>query len=197
MKVSLLRVLLFAALAASLFWLNWSRFDELAYHYRKPQKIILGDALSWPQDKPLPLEQYVEITGILGAKAALINGLREGAFRFGPLQIRQIVGTSIFIEYDQAQYAGRFQPYKRVRVEGRLVDFGPQNEMKKVRDFFESHYGIKVPTDARLLVVDEVPGKYYRYYVIPLICLMILMFSFYYTFIIPLRRKKEDQLMES
>ena len=108
-------------------------------------------------------EAYVRVVGVVGNKAATVSGLRPGSFRRGPIQVRQLLGSSVFIEFDQNLHHARLSLYSRKTFEGRLVDFGPQSELSSVRDYFRRRFAMDVGDDARLLIIDEAPGEMWRY----------------------------------
>lgn len=156
------RVVLTAGVLFALGWLGSDGLDELRYHFSGQELHKLGDA---PQVDPVELEpgRYVELTGVLGNKAATVSGLRPGSFRRGPIQVRQLLGSQVFVEFDQDSLYGRYQPFRQVTVKGRLVDFGPGGDLGAVREYFWQRFRMDIPPGARLLVVDEAPGELWRY----------------------------------
>jgi hypothetical protein len=158
------RALLTAAVVFALAWLVWPIFDELGFHFSTEELVELGTAEALPADKPLPVDKHVRLTGVLGNKAASIAGaFRPGSYRRGPVQLRQVLGSPIFVEFDQDTYKDRYRAFSRVTVDGRLADFGPESELKAVRQYFWDRYGMAIPEDARVLIVDERPGEMWRY----------------------------------
>lgn len=160
-----------------------TRFDELIYHSVARNKLIeIGDATNFNEIKEtIKPNSYVQLSGILGNKAASISGLRAGSLSFGRFQIRHLLGSNLYIEYPEGKYHPIFNPFTRVTVRGRLTSFGPDSEMNKVREFFKKHYHKAIDDSAMLVVVDEEPQSQARYAVLFLISLAILALSFYFS----------------
>lgn len=163
----------------SFVWLWNTRFDELAYHTWQHHDLLeLGEATSVDFTK-IPDNTFVHITGVLGTKAATIRGMREGSFRYGPFQIRPIVGSKVYLEFDQDKYLNQFVPFSRIDIKGRLASFGPGSDLQKVRDFFAKQYGKVVDGDARIIIVDEEPRTQWRYLFLFICSLLVVAFSFF------------------
>lgn len=177
------RLGLSVVLCVSVLWLWYSRFDELAYHtWTKSELIELGDATNFAEQREkIPLNSYVSVSGILGNKAATLKGLRSGSFRFGRYQVRHLLGSKLYIEYPEAAYHDSFRPFMRVHVKGRLVSFGPESELVKVRQFFKDYYNVKVDDNAMLIVVDEKPHSELVYAIFAVLSLCIVALSFYFS----------------
>jgi hypothetical protein len=175
------RLLLSILLLLAMLWLWGSRFDELAYHtWTKPNLVDIGDAVSFYEKRDsIPVNSYVEVSGILGNKAATLTGLRAGSFRFGRYQVRHLLGSKLYLEYDEAKYHAQFSPFTRVHVKGRLVSFGPHSELEKARAFFKDYYNQAVDEKAMLIVVDETPRSEIIYPFLFLISIILVLFSFY------------------
>lgn len=177
------RLLLSLLLLGSIVWLWVGRYDELAYHTMGNKELIdLGDAVSFDKNNNPPFNRYVSVTGVLGNKAATLSGLRAGAFRFGRYQVRHLLGSKIYVEYNEAQYHNLFSPFTRITVKGRLTPFGRGSELEKVRRFFKSYYNQEVDDHAVLIVVDEEPKSQPVYAILFLLSLAVLILSFYSTF---------------
>lgn len=179
------RLSLTILLSASLFWFWMLRFDELAYHLWGPEQVVdLGDAVSLSQNleraKPL-LNSYVNLTGVLGNKAATLKGLRAGSLRYGDFQLRHLLGSKIYVEYDQEKYKKSYRPFAQVEVKGRLVSFGPDSELIKVRQFFKDYYRTNIDDNALLIVVDEKPNSEAKYAFFAGFSLLIVALSFYFS----------------
>jgi hypothetical protein len=169
------------------FW--YTRFDELAYSmWQNPNVIELGDATSFLEHSIKP-NSYVKITGILGNQAATLKGLRTGSLRYGTFQVRHLLGSKLYIEYDQERYHQSFNPFTRVEISGRLVSFGPGSDLEKVRDFFARHYKRPIADNAMLVVVDEKPRSQWRYLLCFCLSIMLVTLSFYLA-IMSLKNKK-------
>jgi hypothetical protein len=177
------RLALSILLSATICWLWYSRFDELAYHgWAKSELIELGDATNFLElREKVPANSYVSVSGILGNKAATLKGLRSGSFRFGRYQVRHLLGSKLFLEYNEASYNESFRPFSRVRVKGRLVSFGPDSELNKVRQFFKDYYNVTVDDKAMLIVVDEKPRGELVYALFAALSLIIMILSFYFS----------------
>lgn len=162
----------------------WStRFDELMYHtFGKKELLEIGDAQGFDINNPkFKANSYVSVSGILGNKAATLRGLRAGSFRMGRYQVRHLLGSKIYIEYDEEKYHKDFSPFKNISVKGRLTPFGPGSELDKVRKFFKEYYHRPIDDNAVLIVVDEAPRSEIRYGAFFLLSLILVLFSIFYT----------------
>ncbi|MFZ9886281.1 MAG: hypothetical protein ACO3JL_02160 [Myxococcota bacterium] len=158
------RLVLTAAVVVAIGWMLWPIRDEVAYHFSDAEVLDLGDATSLVAEGDLPVNVPARISGVLGNKAAVVSGaFRPGSYRRGPVQVRQILGAPVFLEFDQDELGDRYTTFARVTVEGRLTDFGPGSEMEPARRYFWERFGMALPNNARLLVVDERPGQMWRY----------------------------------
>lgn len=167
--------------AIAMVWLWSTRIDELMYHTIGSMDLVeLGDATSLSELAPnIPYNKYVEVSGILGNKAATLRGLRAGSFRMGRYQVRHLLGSKLYIEYDESIYHQKFSPFTRVVVRGRLTPFGPGSELQKVRTFFKDYYNQTIDDKAMLLVVDEKPRSEFRYGLLFAVSLLLLVVSIY------------------
>jgi len=59
----------------------------------------------------------VRVHGVLGNKAATVPALRPGSLRFGPIQVRQVLGAPLFVEFDENKHPA-FGSFTSVTVEG-------------------------------------------------------------------------------
>ncbi|MCA9508347.1 MAG: hypothetical protein KC505_08005 [Myxococcales bacterium] len=177
------RLSLSAVLFISVFWLWYSRFDELAYHtWEKSELIDIGDALNFSEQRAkIPPNSYVSVSGVLGNKAASLKGLRSGSFRFGHYQVRHLLGSKLYIEYPESVYGRTYRPFMKVQLKGRLVSFGPDSELIKVRQFFKDYYNVKVDDSAMLIVVDEEPRSELIYLIFALLSVCVIILSFYFS----------------
>jgi len=167
------RIFLTAAVCFALGWVVWPTRDELAYHFDERPVMDLGDVAGLDQQQPLPEQRFVRATGVLGNRAAVVSGaFRPGSYRRGPVQLRQLLGSHIFVEFDQETLAETYRPFSRVTVEGRLVNFGPNSELAAVRGYFRDRFAMLLPDDARILITGEKPGELQRYPVLALFCLL-------------------------
>jgi hypothetical protein len=158
-------------------WLVVPWQDEVAFHFSGQERQNLGDAIGVMKRLPKTSDAYVQVQGILGNKAATVSGLRPGSLRLGPVQVRQLLGASIFVEFDQETYIGRYQMFTQVDVSGRLQDFGPDSELAVAYEYFKDRLKMRMPENAKLLILDEKPGEMWRYPVATLICLLMLLYS--------------------
>lgn len=176
------RILLSALVMVSLAWLLQDSVDELKYHFSGQDIHDLGGAVSVLSEQELPLEQYVRVYGVLGNKAATIAGLRPGSLRRGPVQVRHLLGTPIYVEFDQDTHLESYSPFTEVTIEGRLADFGPNSELTAVRDYFWNRFRIEVPENARLLIAEERPGDMWRYPFGFFLCGLLALTSLFFLF---------------
>ncbi|HXW60127.1 MAG TPA: hypothetical protein VEK06_01180 [Myxococcota bacterium] len=175
------RLALSVLLLAAMVWLWSGRFSELRYHTWQNEELVdIGDARQFEEKRQQILpNSYVSVSGILGNKAASLSGLRAGSFRFGRYQIRHLLGSKLYVEYNEAKYHEKFSPFTRIDVKGRLVSFGPNSEMSKVRDFFEKYYHQPIDDSAMLIVVDETPRSEMIYALVFIVSIIIILYSFY------------------
>lgn len=158
------RVILTVAVVASLGWLCTPLLDEVRYHFSDVEIVDLGDAAGLASGRVPPLGAYVRVRGVLGNKAATLSGaFRPGSLRRGPVQVRQLLGSALFVEFDQDALADRYTPFTRITVEGRVASLGPESEIAAVRGYFKDRFGAELPKDARVIVVGERPGEMWRY----------------------------------
>lgn len=158
------RLVLSATLLLSVAWLVSPLADELRYHFSATELVDIGDASSIQAENVPPLGAYVRVEGVLGNKAATLSGVvRPASLRPGPVQVRQLLGSALFVEFDQESLHERYAAFTRVRVEGRIASLGPEGELAQVRSYFEQRLGLKVPREARVIIVDERPGALWRY----------------------------------
>lgn len=178
------RLLLSLLLTGSIIWLWVGRIDELVYHTKGSSGLIdIGDAVLFSKkEEHVPLNSYVSVTGVLGNKAATLSGLRAGSFRFGRYQVRHLLGSKLYIEYNEAQYHSQFNPFTRVNVKGRLASFGKGSELEKVRVFFKNYYNQDVDDNAMLVVVDEEPRSQIIYILLFLLSMALLAVSYVSTY---------------
>ena len=151
--------------------------DELLFHFSGQPVLDLGDAIGVKDRIPKESDRYVQIEGILGNKAATVSGLRPGSLRLGPVQVRQLLGAPIFVEFDQDKFIGKYQMFTQVAVSGRLQDFGPDSELGVAYDYFKERLKMKMPPNAKLLILDEKPGTMWRYPLTILACFAIFIYS--------------------
>lgn len=175
------RVALSGLLVVVIVWLWWTRVDELVYHtVGRGNLVELGDATSFSEQQgKIPENSYVSVTGILGNKAATLSGLRAGSFRMGRYQVRHLLGSKLYVEFDEAQYRSQFSPFTRITVSGRLTSFGPGSELEKVRKFFKDYYNQTVDDKAMLIVVDERPRSEPIYAIMFIVSLLVIVVSVY------------------
>lgn len=175
------RPVLTMVMIGAVVWFWSTRFDELRYHtLGRDQVTAIGDAQAYEGMKDqIPVNSLVSVTGILGNNAATLSGLRTGSLRYGRFQVRHLLGSKLYIEYDEAKYHSSFSPFNRVSVTGRLTSFGTDSEIGKVRDFFNNRYRSPVADDAMLVVVDELPKTQFRYIIAFLISALLVAFSIY------------------
>ncbi len=154
------RILLTVAVWIALGWLLAPTIDETRFHFADATVSDLGTAPL--PNRPLPKNTLVRLSGVLGNKAATVSGLRPGSLRRGPIQVRQMLGTPIFVEFDQPSHPS-WTNFTNVTVEGRLVPFGPASELRAVSDYFQQKHAMQFGPQTHLLVVGERPGEMWRY----------------------------------
>ena len=175
------RVILTFAVVASLGWLCAPLADELRYHFSGVELVDVGDAAGLGSGNVPPLGAFVRVRGVLGNKAATLSGaFRPGSLRGGPVQVRQLLGSALLVEFDQGELAERYTTFTRVTVEGRVASLGPDSEIAAVRAYFRDHLGVELPVDARVIVVGERPGELWRYPVVLALALVIACLSVFF-----------------
>ena len=133
--------------------------DELLFHFRQEPPTDIGDPLALRSGAVLPVGSRVRARVVLGNRAAEIPLWRQGSLRFGPIVVRQVLGAPLFVEYTKAAHP-TWSPFVEVDVDGRVVPF--DGELAEVKALVESQ-GVRVPPDARVIIVDEQPGAMSTY----------------------------------
>ncbi|MDP2343450.1 MAG: hypothetical protein Q8O67_21000 [Deltaproteobacteria bacterium] len=151
------RVVLAVAAVVAVAWILGPTTDELTFHFSQ-QRVPLdtGDVTGVDLSR-IPDGTWVRASVILGNKAAEIPEWRPGSLRFGPIEVREVVGAPLFVEVDRKKHPS-LGPFSQTDVEGRLVSFGPESELKDVRAYFNQDLRTPVPATARALILDEAPG---------------------------------------
>lgn len=168
--------------AVGSFW--YTRFDELVYHTIGSSNLInIGDAVDFSvENNQVKPNSYVEVSGVLGNKAATLRGLRAGSLRYGKFQVRNLLGSKLFIEFDQDKYFEKFnRPFVRVNITGRLIDFSKNSELRAVRDFYKNHYDTIVDEKAMIIVVDEKPRNELKYPLLFLLSIILVVSSIFHS----------------
>lgn len=158
-RVHPVRVVLTVALLAAVTGVLAPTFDELLFHFRSEPATDIGDPLALTSGSQLPVGSRVRARVVLGNRAAEIPLWREGSLRFGPIVVRQVLGSPLFIEHTKSAHP-TWGPFVEADVDGRVVAF--DGELREVRRLIESQ-GAEVPADARVLIVDEKPGEMSSY----------------------------------
>ena len=176
------RVFLTLASLAALAWLLQPLVDEFRYHFSDAELVDIGDATNIGPDNVPPLGAYVKMTGVLGNKAASLSGvLRPGSLRGGPVQIRQVLGSALFVEFDQETFLERYTTFTRITVEGRVASLSPGGDLDRVRHYFETQLGLRLPVQARVIVVGEKPGELWRYPIAFALAAVLALISVFFT----------------
>ncbi len=153
-RVHPVRIVLTAALLLTVAGILAPTFDELLFHFRRDPATDIGDPLALTSGSVLPVGSRVRARVVLGNRAAEIPFWREGSLRFGPIIVRQVLGSPLFVEGAKASHP-TWGPFVEADVDGRVVAF--DGELAEVRRLIESQ-GAEVPADARVIIVDERPG---------------------------------------
>lgn len=178
-KYSRLLLSFLMLIAIVFFW--YTRFDEFVYHTFSSKQIIdLGNAQDLNRENQKEyFNKFVNISGVLGNKAATLNGLRSGSLRYGRYQVRNLIGSKIFIEFDEEKFLSKFSQFSRITVQGRFIPFGSAPELSSVRDFYKKYHKMNIDKDAVIVVVDENPKTQWRYLIAFIITLIIISISLY------------------
>jgi hypothetical protein len=156
------RVVLAVAATFAVLWILVPTTDELAFHLSRqaaPTDLLDGSA---PVLARVPDGTWVRVNVVLGNKAAEIPEWRKGSLRMGPIEVREVVGAPLFVEFDPQRWPD-LDPFVQTDVEGRLVSFGPDSELGEVRGYFSDRLRAPVPATARAVVVGERPGGLSQY----------------------------------
>lgn len=153
-RVHPVRIVLTAALLLAVVGILAPTFDELLFHFRRDPPTDIGDPLALSSGSILPVGSRVRAHVVLGNRAAEIPLWREGSLRFGPIIVRQVLGSPLFVEGSKAAHP-TWGPFVEADIDGRVVAF--DGELAEVRRLIESQ-GAEVPPDARVIIVDEKPG---------------------------------------
>ncbi len=154
------RVVLAIATLLIVTFVLWPTRDELLTHFRRAPVRDIADSSSLRVDVDLPLDCIARVHGVLGNRAAKIEGWRRGALRMGPIEVRQVVGAPLFVEFDPARH--HLGAFSEAELTGRVTSFGPDTDIPEVREFLLAQ-GIEIAQNARLLILDEGPGLMTRY----------------------------------
>ena len=150
--------------------------DELAYHLsRQAQPVDLVDGSAAVLSRVAD-GTWVRANVVLGNKAAEIPEWRKGSLRMGPIEVREVVGAPLFVEFDPQTWPD-LDPFVQTDVEGRLVSFAPDGELGEVRGYFVDRLRASVPTGARAIVVGEKPGGLTTYLTAWIAGVALLVFS--------------------
>ncbi len=169
------RALLSLAVVVGTAWLLAPLRDEIAFHFQPAVPTELGDA-DRVDPAALQRDAFVRVSGVLGNRAATVGGFRPGSLRKGPIQVRQLLGAPIYVEFDQAAHEATYAMFSAHTFAGRLVPF--DDEMQPVKDFFKARRGEDVPSGAWLLIIDDRPGGMARYLVVLFLCCAAIAASF-------------------
>lgn len=162
-RVHPVRLVITIALVAMVGVVLVPTFDELLFHFRQDPPQDIGDAVELPAGSLLPVGSRVRAHVVLGNRAAEIPLWRKGSLRFGPIAVRQVLGSPIWIEYTKAAHPG-WGTFVETDVDGRVVSFAADSELAEARRLVELQ-GAEVPADARVIIVDERPGDMGNYVV--------------------------------
>jgi hypothetical protein len=151
------RVVLAVAATLAVFSILLPTTDELAFHLSRqsaPTDLLDGSAAVLAR---VPDGTWVRVNVVLGNKAAEIPEWRKGSLRMGPIEVREVVGAPLFVEFDPRVWPD-LDPFVQTDVEGRLVSFAPDAELGEVRRYFTERLRASVSDAARVIVVGERPG---------------------------------------
>lgn len=157
------RLVLTLALVAAVGAVLVPTFDELLFHFRKDPPRDVGDAVELTSGSLLPVGSRVRAHVVLGNRAAEIPLWRKGSLRWGPIVVRQVLGSPIWVEYTKAAHPS-WGTFVETDVDGRVVSFAADGELAEARRLVELQ-GVEVPADARVIIVDERPGEMSNYVV--------------------------------
>lgn len=174
------RIVLSCTLLFGACWLWSDRLDELAYFFSRAPLIELGEGINVPAEQ-LKNNSFVAVEGVLGNRAVLVSGLFSGTFWLGGMEIRHMLGTPIFVAFDHSIYGEKWKAYTRVRIQGRLADFGPKSDLQRVRRFFSQRLNFDPPDNAKLLIANEAPFAQWRYPVLFVVSCIIVALSFWFS----------------
>ncbi len=158
------RIVLAVAALLAVSWILVPTTDELAFHFQQQrQPLDVGDVTGVDLAK-IPDGTWLRANVVLGNKAAEIPEWRTGSLRFGPIEVREVVGAPLFVELERNKHPS-LGPFTQADVEGRLVSFAKDSELGVVRSYFEQDIRTPVPATARALILDEAPGQMSLYLV--------------------------------
>jgi hypothetical protein len=151
------RVLLAVAATVCVLWLLVPTVDELAYQWSGQSTVIVNDATVDALAR-IPDNTPVTIPVVLGNKSAEISAWRPGSLRLGPIEVREAVGSPLYVEYGRRDFPA-LGPFVQTDVTGRLVSFNDDSELHDVVAYFRDRMRVAVAPHARAVIVGEVPGK--------------------------------------
>jgi hypothetical protein len=170
-----IRYVMTIAMTMAVAWLLVPTADELRYHFFAPAMVDVGDASEPNQLLSLPAGTPVTVSVVLGNKAAEIGQWRPSSLRYGPIEVREVVGAPLYLEYSRVDFP-KLGPFVQTEVSGRLVDFNADSELGDVHAFFAHNRGGS-PAGARAVVVGELPGTMTRYWLSWLLGASMVLFS--------------------
>ncbi|MEM7494550.1 MAG: hypothetical protein AAF471_00080 [Myxococcota bacterium] len=167
-------------LTAMLGWLWSDRLDGLFYHFSRNKLVDVGSVLKTSRDRYTDLAgKYIQLNGVLGSRAANMSGLHPNSLRIDAVQIRQMMGSPVFVLFNPTNHPDYQKAFMQVTVRGRLIRLDPKGPLKQLHAFFQRH-SRRMPDQAYVLLADEQPwsGFGWRYPPGLLVSLLLIMFSF-------------------
>lgn len=168
-------------LTAMLGWLWFDRLDGLIYHFSPNKLVDVGNVLKTDRDHYTDLGgKYVRLNGVLGSRAANMSGLHPNSLRIDAVQIRQMMGSPVFVLFNPTKHPDYKKAFLQVTVRGRLIPLDPKGPLKHLHAFFQQHSGGRMPDQAYVLLADEQPwgGGGWRYPIVMLLSLLLTTLSF-------------------
>lgn len=138
-------------------------------------------------------DRYVQLTGIIGNRGAVVSGGRVSSLLNPERWYRQLVGNPLVLEIevgDDEVKRERYQMFTEVTVEGRARFIQRNhNEYESIITFFKQRFGYDLPAHAIIVTVDRVPGKQKKSLIVVIfIAGVALLYVFLIVFFV-LRRK--------
>ncbi len=168
-------------LTVMLGWLWSDRLEGLLYHFSPNKLLSVGNVLKIEREHYAHLVgKYVQLNGVLGAKAANMSGLHPGSLRMDAVQIRQVLGSPVFVQFNPIDHPDYQKAFMQVTVRGRLIRLNPRGPLKQLHTFFARHSAGGMPDQTYVLLADEQPWSRmgWRYPAGLLLSLLLLAFSF-------------------
>jgi hypothetical protein len=138
-------------------------WDDVRYDLSDQALRDLGRAEEADLDPAaLPDDSYVQISGVIGNRGAVVKGGRVSSLIYPERWYRQLVGSPILIEIevgDDEARRERFGMFNDLTLRGRARRIHAHGDYQSVVAFYRQRYGYEIPPHGVVISVDRVPGQ--------------------------------------